>query len=51
MNQFKSILLRIAATFAARMPEPMTDHLASGAYRRHLAEVLLRRALIRVAAG
>jgi carbon-monoxide dehydrogenase medium subunit len=41
----------IAADFAAKLPQPATDYLASGAYRRHLAEVLLRRALIRVAAG
>jgi len=41
----------IAAEFAARLAEPATDYLAGGGYRRHLAEVLLRRALIRVAAG
>lgn len=41
----------VAAAFARQLPEPVGDVAASAAYRRHLTEVLLRRALIRIAAG
>jgi carbon-monoxide dehydrogenase medium subunit len=39
----------VAAAFAAGMPEPVDDAFASAGYRRRMAEVLLRRLLIRLA--
>jgi carbon-monoxide dehydrogenase medium subunit len=42
---------RAASTFAAQLTEPVTDINGSAAYRRTLAEVLLRRALTRLAKG
>jgi len=40
-----------ASEFAAQLAEPLTDMHGSAAYRRTLAEVLLRRALTRLARG
>jgi len=37
----------LASTYAAALPEPITDHIASGGYRRRIIEVHLRRALAR----
>ena len=41
----------LARAWAAALPEPTTDHLASGGYRRRIIEVHLRRALERAARG
>ena len=40
----------LAAQFAAGMPEPLSDHNASGAYRRRMTSVLLARQLKALAA-
>jgi carbon-monoxide dehydrogenase medium subunit len=37
----------LARTWVAALPEPMTNHLASGGYRRRIIEIHLRRALER----
>jgi carbon-monoxide dehydrogenase medium subunit len=41
----------LARAWAAAIPEPITNHLASGGYRRRIIEVHLRRALARAARG
>jgi carbon-monoxide dehydrogenase medium subunit len=41
----------LARAWVAALPEPMTDHLASGGYRRRIIEVHLRRALERAGRG
>lgn len=41
----------IAEEAARRLPEPLDDHVAGAAYRRHLAQVLLRRALASLASN
>jgi CO/xanthine dehydrogenase FAD-binding subunit len=39
----------VARDWTAALPEPVSDHLASGKYRRRIIEVQLRRALERAA--
>ena len=41
----------LARTWVSALPEPMSNHLASGSYRRRIIEIHLRRALERAARG
>jgi carbon-monoxide dehydrogenase medium subunit len=41
----------LARTWVSALPEPMSNHLASGGYRRRIIEIHLRRALERAARG
>jgi len=43
----RALAATLAKSFAAALPQPVTDHVASGSYRRRMIEVQLRRALAR----
>jgi aerobic carbon-monoxide dehydrogenase medium subunit len=47
LASLRSLAGPLASTYAAALPEPITDHIASGSYRRRIIEVQLRRALER----
>jgi aerobic carbon-monoxide dehydrogenase medium subunit len=43
----RALAATLAKSFAAALPQPITDHVASGGYRRRMIEIQLRRALAR----
>jgi aerobic carbon-monoxide dehydrogenase medium subunit len=47
LASLRSLAGTLTSAYAAALPEPITDHIASGSYRRRIIEVQLRRALER----
>ena len=51
VSQLRAEAAAVAGEWVSRLPQPMTNHLATGRYRRKILEIQLRRALERAAGG